>query len=140
MNNRRNTLNIFGKTLFFFLNNEPDVSDLPSNTNFAFAVHSNQDEFCSQSPVNGQPHYHVLNGVTKECTEAINKMTLKSFIVPCLLSSFKCLILGCSNYYLSGPLMENMKVAVNYNSTNNLDTAGVSLRKRLPQICFASQT
>ena len=36
--------------------------------------------------------------------------------------------------------MEKMKLAVNYNSTNNLDTAGVSLRKRLPQICFASQT
>ena len=36
--------------------------------------------------------------------------------------------------------MEKMKLAVNYNSTNNLDTAGVSLRKWLPQICFASQT
>ena len=46
----------------------------------------------------------------------------------------------CSKYHLSGPLMEKMKLAVNYNSTNNLDTAGVSLRKRLPQICFASQT
>ena len=88
MNNRRNTLNNFGKTLnFFLLNNEPDVSDLPSNTNFAFAVHSNQNEFCSQSLANGHPHYHVLIEVTKECTEAVNKMTLKSFIVPCLLSS-----------------------------------------------------
>ena len=36
--------------------------------------------------------------------------------------------------------MEKMKLAVNYNSTNNLDTAGDTLRKRLPQICFASQT
>ena len=36
--------------------------------------------------------------------------------------------------------MEKMKWAVNCNSTNNLDTAGVSLRKRLPQIFFASQT
>ena len=35
--------------------------------------------------------------------------------------------------------MEKMKVAVNYNSTNNLDTAGVSLQNRLPQICFTSQ-
>ena len=128
------------KFKFFFLNNEPDVSDLPSNTNFAFAVHSNQNEFCSQSPANGQPHYHVLIEVTKECTKAVNKMTLKSFIVPCLLSSFKCLIMRCSKHHLSGPLMEKMKMAVNYNSTNNLDTAGVSLRKRLPQICFASQT
>ena len=31
-------------------------------------------------------------------------------------------------------------MAVNYTSTNNLDPDGVSLRKRLPQICFASQT
>ena len=36
--------------------------------------------------------------------------------------------------------MEKMKVAVNYNSTNNLDNAWVSLRNWLPQICFASQT
>ena len=67
---------------FFFLNNEPDVSDLPSNTKFAFAVHSNQKDFCSQSPANGQPHYHVLIEVTKECIEAVKKMTLNSFIVP----------------------------------------------------------
>ena len=126
--------------IFFFLNNEPKVFDLPSNTNFAFAVHSNQNEFCSQSPANGQPHYHVLIKVTKECTGAVNKMTLKSFIVPCLLSSFKCLIMGCSKYHLSVPLMEKMEVAVNYNSTSNLDAPGASLRKRLPQICFASQT
>ena len=87
----------------FFLKNEPDVSELPSNTNFAFAVHSNQNEFCSQNPANGQPHYHVLIEVTEECTKAVNKMTLKSFIEPCLLSYFKFLIMGCSKYYLSGP-------------------------------------
>ena len=84
MNNRRKTSNNFGKTLNFFLNNEPDVSDLPSNTNFAFAVHSNQNEVCSQSTANGQPHYHVLIEVTKECTEAVNKMTLN--LLSCLAS------------------------------------------------------
>ena len=122
------------------LNNEPDVSDRPSNTNLSFAVHSNQNNFCSQSLVNGQPPYHVLMKVTKKCIETVNKMTLKPFIVPCLLFSFKYLIMGCSKYRLSGPLMEKIKVAVNNNSTNNFDTTGVSLRKQFPQICFASQT
>ena len=48
--------------------------------------------------------------------------------------------MGYSKNHLSGPLMEKMKVAVHYSSANNLDTAGISLRKRLPQIFFASQT
>ena len=71
---------------FLFLNNEPDVSDFPSNTNLAFAVDSNQNDFCSQYLANGQLHYHVFNEVIKKCLEAVNKMTLKSFIVPCILS------------------------------------------------------
>ena len=67
-------------------------------------------------------------------------MTSKAFVVPCLLSTFKYLILGCSNYELSGPLMEKLKIAVNYNSMNNLDVSGVPVRRRLPQVCFGSQT
>ena len=72
MKNRRNTLNKVGKTLIFFLSNEPDVSDFPSNTNFAFAVHSNQNYFCYQSLTNGQPHCHVPIEVTEKCIEAVN--------------------------------------------------------------------
>ena len=41
---------------------------------------------------------------------------------------------------LSGPLMEKLKIAVNYNSINNLDVSGVPVRRRLPQVCFGSQT
>ena len=48
--------------------------------------------------------------------------------------------MGYIKNHLSGPLMEKMKVAVHYNSAKNLDTTGISLRKRLTQICFASQT
>ena len=90
---------------FFFLNNEPDVSDLSSNTNFAFAVQSNQKDFCYQSLANGQPHYHVLIEFAKKCLEAANEMILKSFFVPCPLSSFKNLIMGYSKNRLSGPLI-----------------------------------
>ena len=38
--------------------------------------------------------------------------------------------------------MEKLKIAVSYsNSINNsTDIGGASLRKRLPQVCFASQT
>ena len=35
--------------------------------------------------------------------------------------------------------MKKIKVAVDYNSTNKFDNAGVSLRKGLQQITFASQ-
>ena len=38
--------------------------------------------------------------------------------------------------------MEKLKIAVNYNISNNNSThiGGASLRRRLPQVCFASQT
>ena len=67
-------------------------------------------------------------------------MTSKALVVPCLLSTFKYLILGCSNYELSGPLMKKLKIAVSYNSINNLDVSGVPVRRRLPQVSFSSET
>ena len=38
--------------------------------------------------------------------------------------------------------MEKLKIAINYNNSinNSTDIGGVSLRKRLPQVCFASKT
>ena len=127
---------------FFILNNEPDASQLPLNTNFAFATHSIQNESCAQLLDNDHPHIHVLIEVTKDCVDVVKKMTSTTFVVPCLLSSFKHLILGCSKLHLSGPLMEKLKVAVNYNNSiiNSTDIGGASLRRRLPQVCFASQT
>ena len=45
MNHRLNTLNNFERKIkVFVLNTETDVSDLPSNTSFAIAVQSNQNE------------------------------------------------------------------------------------------------
>ena len=95
---------------FFVLDKEPDVSELPPKTNCAFAVHSIQYDFCSQSLEIRQPHLHVLIKVAKDCIAAVNKTTSKAFIVPCTLSSFKYLIMGCSKYHLSGPLMEKIKL------------------------------
>ena len=127
---------------FFLLNNEPDASQLPLNTNFAFATHSIQNESCAQLLDNDHPHIHVLIEVTKDCVDVVKKMTSTTFVVPCLLSSFKHLILGCSKLHLLGPLMEKLKIAVNYNNSinNSTDIGGASLRRRLPQVCFASQT
>ena len=70
----------------------------------------------------------------------LTSMTSKAFVVPCLLCTFKYLILSCSNYELSGHLIEKMKIALNYNSINNLDVSGVPVCRRLPQVCFGSQT
>ena len=36
--------------------------------------------------------------------------------------------------------MEKLKIVVNYNSINNLDVSCVPVRRRLPQVCFGSQT
>ena len=57
----------FRKNLkFFILNNEPDASQLPLNTNFAFATHSIHNESCAQLLDNDPPHIHVLIKVTKD--------------------------------------------------------------------------
>ena len=123
---------------FFILNNEPNFSGFASNANFAVSSHSNKLDFCNHS-IDNEKQYLLVES-TKESTGLLNKMTSKAFVVPCLLSTFKYLILGCSNYKLSGPLMEKLKIAVNYNSINSLDISGVPVRRRLPQVCFGSQT
>ena len=130
------------KFKFFILNNEPDASQLPLNTNFAFATNSIENESCAQLLDNDHSHIHVLIEVTKDCVDVVSKMTSTTFVVPCLLSSFKNLILGCSKLHLSVPLMEKLKIAVNYNNSinNSTDIGGASLRRRLPQVCFASKT
>ena len=48
--------------------------------------------------------------------------------------------MGCSKYHLSGPQLEKLKIAVNYNSINNLDKSVVPVSRRLPQVFFGSQT
>ena len=60
---------------FFILNNEPDASQLPVNTNFAFATHSIQNKSCAQLLDKDHPHMHVLIEVTKDCVDVVNKMT-----------------------------------------------------------------
>ena len=127
---------------FLILNNEPDASQLPLHTNFAFATHSIHNEYCAQLLENAPPHIHVLIEVTKDCVDVVNKMTSTTFVVPCLLSSFKHLIWGCSKFHLSGPLMVKLKTAVNYNNSinNSIGNGGAPLRRRLPQVCLASQT
>ena len=63
----------------------------------------------------------MLVEFTKEFTDSLNKTNSKAFVVSYLFPTFKYLIFGCSNYEMSGPLMEKLKIAVNYNSINNLD-------------------
>ena len=127
---------------FFILNNEPDISQLPLNTNFAFATHSTQNESCTQLLDIDHPHIHALIELTEDCVDIVNKLTSTTFFVPCLLSSFKHLILGGSKIQLLGPLTEKLKFAVNYNNFINTSTdiGGAPVRRRLPHVCFALQT
>ena len=91
---------------------------------------------------NAPPHIHVFIELTKDCVDVRNTMTSTIFVVPSLLSSFKHLILDCNKFHLSGPQIEKLKIAVNYNNSinNSTDIGGASLGRRLPQVCFASQT
>ena len=90
---------------FFILNNEHNFSRFASKSNFAVSSHSNKLDFCNHS-IDNEKYYHVQVEFTKESTDLLSKITSKAFVVPCLLSTFKYLILGCSNYELSVPLME----------------------------------
>ena len=113
---------------FFILNHEPKFSGFASKANFAVSSHSNKLDFCNHS-IDNEENFHALAEFTKESTDLLNKMTSKAFVVPCLLSTFKYIILVCSNYELSGPLMEKLKIAMIYNSINNLDVSGVPVRR-----------
>ena len=73
----------------------------------------------------------MLVEFSKDSTGLLKKMTSKFFVVPCLLSTFKFLLLGFSKYQMSGPLMKKMKIAVNYSSIDNLDVSGVPVRRLL---------
>ena len=85
---------------FFLWNNEPDVSEIPPYTNFAFAVQSIHYLFWSQSLVIRQQHFIVLMEVSKNGLEAVRRMIIRYFIVTCLLFSFKYLIIeGSKNIY-----------------------------------------
>ena len=141
LSSRLNLKKIRKNFKFLTLNNEPDASLLPINTNFAFATHSTHNKYCAPLLDNAPPHILVLIEVTKNCVDVVNKMTSTTCVVPCLLPAFKHQFLGRSKFPLSGPLMEILKTAVNYNNSKNnpTDIGGASLR-RLPQFCFTSQT
>ena len=125
---------------FFILNTDSDTSQLPLNHKFCICNPFNSQRVLHPVARHAPPHIHVLIEVTKDCVNVVSKMTSTSFVVPCLLSSFKHLILGCSKFHLSGPLMEKLKIAVNFNNSinNSTDIGGPSLRRSLPQVCFAS--
>ena len=67
---------------FFILNNEPDATKFPLNTNFAFATHSIHNEYWAALLDNAPPHIHVLIEVTKSCVDIVNEMTSTTFVVP----------------------------------------------------------
>ena len=93
---------------FFILKHEPNFSESVSNANSAVYSHLNKLDFCNHS-IDNEKHYHVLVDFTKESTDFLNKMPSKAFVVHCRLSTFKYLILGCSNHQLSGPLIKKLK-------------------------------
>ena len=65
-----------------FLNNEPDVSHLPSNTKFA--VHSNHNDFCSLLSCQCAATIPRSYQNYKKCIETVNKITLNLLL--CLAS------------------------------------------------------
>ena len=128
MSSRLNLKKIANNLKLFVLNTKSDASQLPLNTTPSLLA-------------NDHPHIHFFIEVTNDCVNIVNKRTSTTFVVTCLLSSLKHLRLSCSQFQLSGLLMEKLKIAVNYTNSIRISTdIGVALlRRRLPQACFASQ-
>ena len=97
----------------------PNFFSFAPNAVFALFSHSIKLGFCNQS-IDNEKHYHVLVEFTIKSSDLINKMTSKAFVLPCVLFTFEQKILGCSEYQLSGPLIEKLKIAVKFNLFNNL--------------------
>ena len=109
-----------------------NFSGFASKANFAVSSHSNKLDFA------------IILLTTKNISMywSNSQKSLPIYLTRWLqkLFTFKYLILGWSTYELSGPLIEKLKIAVNYNSINNLDVSGVPVLRRFPQVCFGSQT
>ena len=100
--------------------------------NYAYASQESKIDYCLQSMDNG--HFHVF---IEKSNKQEEPKTIPAY------SPLLILISDCSKYKLSGPLMDKMIIAVNYNSVNNIDIDGSSsgtVRKRLPQVYFTSKT
>ena len=66
---------------------------------------------------------------TKDSTDLVNEMISKPSWPFDFCPHFIFLnIFGCSKYQLSGPMVEKLKIAVNYNSINNLDVSSLPVR------------
>ena len=108
---------------YFVSEKEPKLGvDFPSETNYAFGVHSStSDHLCGFEK---QPHYHVLY----ECeTGKVDKK--RGFNIPCLYSTFCLLLADCSSLVVHGDIVKRSQKTMQYNVKENKNLLVYGRRK-----------
>lgn len=123
----------YQKQFRFFISDEiPNLHSLKAQ-NFAFGKHES-NQFC---PIKDQNHYHVLID-TEGVPDLLKNINVKTYVVPCLLSTFKFLIYQSTDHFSCGVIMEKLALAAGSTFGISMDSIG-NLRKRLPYICFSQK-
>lgn len=121
----------FRKNFRFFLYKEkPKVGvDFPVDVVISIGLHSPvHDGLCNALK---DCHYHVL----AECFGESYKGQPKSYLLPCLYSTYALLIANSDEKEVCGEIFEKLDQAVQY----NCETPNRNLKKLLPSICFSVQ-
>lgn len=119
---------------YFICEFKPNLSSTKLE-HFAIAKHE-PNRYC---PLSDNPHYHVLADLESSSSDIAKSLGVKPYVVPCLLTTFRLLIFPSNDIVLFGSVMEKLQAAATYNSVHELDLGNVSLRKRLPHICFSQK-
>lgn len=116
----------FQKSIVYFTSDSvPEC--IRSFNSYAFGFHNDANqEYCSETNPN---HYHFMLDKTSGPSE---QLPLPVSTVPCVYSTYRCLIATASKRIFQGDVFAKLQSAVLYNSKNPDKTSASVLRKRLP--------
>lgn len=125
----------FRKNFRFFIYKEKPKQgvDFPQNVILSFGIHSPvHDVFCNALP---EKHYHVL----AQCFSENYKGQPKSYLLPCLYTTYALLISNSDDKELYGEMFEKLDQAICYNGDLLAANGHKNTRKLLPSVCFSVQ-
>ena len=113
---------------FFIFKEKPKAGvDFPLDVVISISLHSPvHDGLCNALPDN---HYHVL----AQCFGENYKGQPKSYLLPCLYSTYALLIASSDEKEICGEVFEKLDQTVQ----NNCDPPNRTPKKLLPSICFS---
>lgn len=119
---------------FFIYKEKPKLGvDFPQNAVVSIGLHSPvHDLFCNALSEN---HYHVL----AQCFSESYKGQPKSYLLPCLYTTYAQLISNCEEKEQYGEIFEKLDQAIVYNGDLQAVNGHKNLKKLLPSVCFSVQ-